>query len=133
MDSLKVADLSIGFSQVEMRSPPDPDLLRIFDSSSIVARFNDEKSFVELVLTRGVPVAPLRKSTTIRGLMKGVHSESIYRQLEGAHDGIIDFKLEEVGEETRNLIRIRNMRDVGFDGRWHTLKVGEGLQVTLDK
>ncbi len=132
VDSLKVQDLSIGFSQSEMRSPPAPDLLRIFDSSSTVARFNDEKSFVELILTRGIPVASLRTATTIRGLMRGLHSEWVYKQLEAGSDSVIDFKLEE-GEVTKNLIRIRIMREVGFDSRWHPIQIGKNFEVTLNK
>ena len=34
-------------------------------------------------------------------------------------DGVIDFKLEEVGKEVRNLTMIRSMRNVGYDGKWH--------------
>ncbi len=133
LDSLKVQDLSLGFSQVEMRGPVSPDLLRIFDNVSIEARFNEEKNLVEFLLSRGIPVAPLRSTTTIRGIMNGVHSESVYRQLEGASDGVIDFKLEETGEEVRNLMRARVMRNVHFDSRWHQLKVGKNFEVTVEK
>jgi KaiC/GvpD/RAD55 family RecA-like ATPase len=52
--------------------------------------------------------------------------------LEAAVDGIIDFKLEEVGEETINLMRLRSMRNVGFDSRWHRLRVKENFEVTLE-
>ncbi len=133
VDSLKVADLSIWFAKHMMRLPPDPQLLRLFDNISIVARFNDEKSTIEFLLTRVIPVASLQKATTIRGLMKRVHSEWAYMQLEGANDGIIDFKLEEVGEETKNLIRIRNMRNAGFNSRWSRLGIGKNFEVTLEK
>ncbi len=44
LESLKVADLSIWFAKEIMRQPPDPNLLRVFDSISSLARFNDEKS-----------------------------------------------------------------------------------------
>jgi len=36
------------------------------------------------------------------GAVKGVYSEYVYKSLEATVDGIIDFKLEESGEETRN-------------------------------
>ncbi len=40
-------------------------------------------------------------------------------------------KVEEAGEEVSNLVRIRNMRDVGFDSRWHRLSIDENLNITL--
>jgi KaiC/GvpD/RAD55 family RecA-like ATPase len=133
IDSLKVHDLSLGFLQVEMRAPVSPDLLRFFDNVSVEARFNEEKSFVEFLLARAIPVAPLRQTTTIRGMMKGVHSESAYRQLEGASDGVIDIAVEEKEEEVRSRMGLRVMRNAHFSSRWHALKVSENFEITLDK
>ncbi len=133
LESLKISDLSIWYSKEMMRLAPDPNLLRIFDNISTLARFNDDKSWIEFALTRAIPAASLQKSTTIRGLMRGVHSEWVYMQLEGAHDGIIDFRLDETGEETINSVRIRTMRNVGFDSRWHPLKIGENFEIGLDQ
>jgi KaiC/GvpD/RAD55 family RecA-like ATPase len=65
--------------------------------------------------------------------MKGVHSDWAYKQLEGAHDGVIDVRVEEMSGQWRNLISIKTLRDVGFDGQWHQLKVGENLEVSLEK
>jgi KaiC/GvpD/RAD55 family RecA-like ATPase len=53
--------------------------------------------------------------------------------LEDAADGVIDFKLEDVDEETRDAFRIRSMRNVAFDRRWHVLKIGENLEVSVEK
>ncbi len=132
-DSMKVADLSIVFLKGVMKAEPRPDLLRIVDNGSILARYNDEKAFVEFVATRALPSASLMKSTMIGGFVRGLHSDWVYKNLEAAMDGVIDFKLEESGEETRNLIRIRSMRNVGFDSRWYPLKIGENFAITLDK
>lgn len=63
----------------------------------------------------------------------GYHSDWVYKAVEAAVDGIIDFKLDDSGEEPQNLMRIRSMRNVGYDGKWHGLKVGENLEVTLEK
>jgi len=60
---------------------------------------------------------------------------SAYRQLEGAVDGITDFKLETSemeGEEARSLMRIRLMKKVRFDGRWHPSKMNDNFEVTLE-
>jgi hypothetical protein len=53
--------------------------------------------------------------------------------MEAASEGIIDFKLDEATDPPMNLMRIRSLRDVGFDGRWHQLKIGTNLEVTLEK
>jgi KaiC/GvpD/RAD55 family RecA-like ATPase len=133
-DSLKIAELSIQFSRETMRQPPQPEWLRVVDNEpSTLVRFNDEKSVVEFLLTRHFPSHGLRRTTAVFGLLKGVHSTSMYEQLEAASEGIIDFKLEEEGKSTRDLIRIRNMRNVHFDREWHELKIGDNFEVTLEK
>jgi len=81
------------------------------DNISMLARFNDEKSWVEFILTRILPGHRVRKSTGIVGCAKGIHSGWVYEQLEAAVDGIVDFKLEEVGGEMMNFMRIRSMRE----------------------
>ncbi len=133
IDSLKVADMSIMFAKTILVGPPVPDRLRLGDNSSVLARFNDEKSLVELLHSRVIPSAAKMKSTLIIGMMKGVHSDWYYKQAEGISDGIIDLKLDDTGEEPRNFMRIRAMRNVGFDGRWHRLKIGDNFEVTLEK
>jgi len=64
--------------------------------------------------------------------MKGIHSEWVYRLMEGAVDGVVDLKLDESEEENRNIIRLKRMRNVGFDSRWHKLQLGKSSQVTLE-
>ena len=131
-DSLKVADLSIQFSRVEMRRSM-PGALYISDNTSVPARFNDERVYVEYVLTRVIPSYAMNQSIGLRGLLKGVHSEWVYKQLEAAHAGNIDFTVEQVGGDWKNFITVRSMRDVGHDSRPHPLKVDENLQVTFEK
>jgi KaiC/GvpD/RAD55 family RecA-like ATPase len=118
-ESVMVADLSIGFLD---RTRRDVDRIRVVDDWSAYARFNEDKSWVEFMLTRAIPSGPLWQSTAIVGLMNGVHSEWVYRRLEGACDALIDFKLEEEGKSARDLIRIRSMRNVHFDREWHQLE-----------
>ena len=137
IDSLKVADQSIQFRLTEddLKNPEDaewPESLRIVDNFSTLARFNDEKSWIEFMLTRVYPIASVRKSTLIFGIMKGVHSEWAYKQLEGSADGIIEFRLEEL-ERARDVVQIRTMRNVHFNRDLHELKIGENFEVTLEK
>ncbi len=141
--SLKVADLSIQMSRLFI--PADgspfpgtgyrlgPVVLRIGDDQSVLLRFNDEKSYIDYWRTREIPVARSRKSTQIVAAVKGVHSEYVYKSLEASVDGIIEFKLEQEGKTTRDLMQIRSMRNVHFDREWHELKIGDNFEVTLEK
>lgn len=132
-ESLKVSELSINLAKGWMRAPPAPDRIIIVDNFSILDRFNDEKSWVEFTLGRAIPGGQARKITIIRGLMEGVHSPWAYKQMEAGHDGIIDFRLDESGEETRNLVRIRNLRNAAFDSRWHKLNLSNNFEFTVSK
>jgi KaiC/GvpD/RAD55 family RecA-like ATPase len=132
-DSLKAMDLSLRTAKEDMQEAPQPEWLRVIENSSTWYRFNDEKVMMEVEMTRFIPSFRLRKSTAIRGIMKGVHSTWVYEQLEGAHDGIVDFKLDETSDPPQNFMRIRSLRNVHFDGRWHALKVAENFEITLEK
>ncbi len=129
--SLKAGDLSITYSREVMRAGPVPELLTIVDTVSTLARFNDDRAWVEFLLARGIPSASLTKSTTIAGIINGLHSDSVYKQLEAAVDGVIDMKLDDASDPPRNLIRIRSMRNVRFDGRWREITYGKNLDITL--
>ncbi len=132
-DSLKVTDLSIRWAKQLKDASERPDLLRMGVNTSELSRFNDERSWVDLSLTRVFVRSRLMKSTHIAGLIRGYHSDWAHKTLESAVDGVVDFKLDESMDPPRNLIRIRNMRNVGFDGRWQRLKVSENFAVTLEK
>jgi KaiC/GvpD/RAD55 family RecA-like ATPase len=132
-ESLKVADMSLWIAKDAMDDAPTPEFLVISDNSSVLDRFNDEKNWIELYLTRPIPMGRSRQLTQLMGFMSGIHSSWAYKQLEAAIDGIIDFRLDDTGEEPKNLIRVRAMRNVGFDGRWHQLKTDDRFEVTLEK
>lgn len=136
--SLKVADLSIDWAKGEKDisvwfEQAGPTFLRILDNVSCLARFNDEKAWVEFVITRLIPRATKWNQVTIIGLMRGLHSDWVYKNLEGTVDGVIDFRLEEASGETQDLMRIRSMRSVGFDRKWHQLSIAANSEVTLGK
>ncbi|MFI5450394.1 MAG: RAD55 family ATPase [Candidatus Bathyarchaeia archaeon] len=132
VESLKVADLSIYIGREAMGDSPAPEFLVIADNNSILDRFNAEKNWVEMFLTRPIPMGKTRQITQLIAFMAGVHSTWAYKQLEAAVDGIVDFKVEDVNGERRTFIGIRNMRNVSFDSRWHPLRIGENFEVTLD-
>jgi KaiC/GvpD/RAD55 family RecA-like ATPase len=134
VDSLKVADLSIWMGKEVTHEPPAPEFLIIDDNTSILDRFNEEKNWIELTLSRVFPMAKRRHITQLTSILAGgVHSPWAYKQLEAAADGVVDFKLEDRNNEAVNLIRIRSMRKVGFDSKWRVLRMGENFEVTLEK
>jgi len=131
--SLKVADLSINVSrQIKESAELLRKFLGICDDLSFMTRFNDERSWVEWMLTRNLP-GGRRMALSIDAVIKGVHSPSAYNQLEAAYDGIIDFKVEEIGSKTVDLMRIRSMRNARFERNWHHLNIGASLEITLEK
>jgi len=133
---MKAADLSIAIAQQELKpamaGEAYPEYLRIWDNCSVMARFNEDKAWVEFLITRIFPGAFHSKSTLIVGVVRGIHNDWVYRQLEDAADGVIDFKIEDISE-TKDVFRIRSMRNVSFDRRWHQLKIGENLRISLEK
>ena len=135
--TLKASELSIAIAQEELKpamaGETYPEYLRIWDNCSVMARFNEDKAWVEFLVTRVFPTAFHSKSTLIVGVIRGVHSDWVYKQLEDAADGVFDFKIEDVGEETSDVFRIKSMRNVSFDRRWHRLKIGDNLEVSLEK
>ena len=136
-DSLKVADMSIGWMKEAKelaQSAPSPGELTIVDDISSLDRFNEEKVWVEFILTRIIARNPVRRDPRIStiGLVRGLHSERVYKRLEAAFDGVIDFRLDDLGDEPKNLLRVRSIRNVGFDGRWHPLKTTDNFEVALE-
>lgn len=132
VDSLKVQDLSIIFGRLMKRQlgGPAANVLAIMDNYSSIARFNDERAWVEFMLTRNVP-SGRSIGCVIDAIIRELHSEWVYKNLEAAYDGVVDFRLEETGEGTRSLIRIRSMRNIHFDRRWHELNADQSFDVTL--
>jgi KaiC/GvpD/RAD55 family RecA-like ATPase len=138
IDSLKVADQSIQFRLTEddLDTTAESEWfesIRIADNFSTLARFNDEKAWIEFMLTRVLPIAPVKKSTLIFGIMKGVHSEWAYKQLEGASDGIIEFRVNESGGVPKDVVQIKTMRNVHYNREVTELKVQENFEVTLKR
>ncbi len=127
--SLKVNDITIWFAKDSMQGPPDPNEIVIADNQSVLARFNDERIWIEFHLTRTIPGLRTQKITAVRGVLRDIHSSWVYKQLEGAVDGVIDCKLDETSEAPRDLMRIRMLRNASFERRWRPLVLDENLKV----
>lgn len=132
-ESLKAADVSLWIAREAMVESSAPEFIAIAENASVLDRFNDEKNWVELYLTRPIPMGKSRQITQFIGFIDGIHSSWAYKQLEAAVDGIVDFRVEEVGGEARDVMRIRMVRRGGFDRRWHGLTIGENSEVVLQK
>jgi KaiC/GvpD/RAD55 family RecA-like ATPase len=128
--TLKVSELSIEWLNY-LTGPPTPDLLRIVDTVSTLSRYNEDRAWIEFCITRSLARSPIVKATWLAGITKGLHEPWVYKQLESAHDGIIDFELDTSGVEPRNMMRIRSLRNAQFDGRWHELKIEDNMRVAL--
>ncbi len=132
-DSLKVHDLSLVVAKETLAGPPIPNVLRVADNVSVGTRFNDERAWFELGLTRALPATYARKSTFVIGVTTGVHTDWAYETEESAVDAILDLKLDGSVNPARNVFRIRKFRDVSFDGRWYPLKLDENFRVIVEK
>ncbi len=132
-ESLRVADLSLWIAREAVVESAAPEFLVIADNGSVLDRFNDERNWVEMYLTRPIPMAKSRQIPQLIGFMSGIHSNWTYKQLAAAVDGIIDFKVEEAGGEARDLMRIRSLRKGEFDRRWHELTMSESSEVIFRK
>lgn len=130
--SLKVHDLSVEWAREAHlnESEPEANLLRIWDNLSTLGRFNEEKNWVEFILSRELLFGVSVGATTFHGIVNGVHERWVYKRLEDAHDGIIELKVGDGGQE---LVRVRNMREAGFDRKWRELIITPNFEVSLGK
>ncbi len=137
--SLKVADLSVEWLKTTKHGPKPYDIVDYWPSGSLVIaesvssilRFNDEKTFVELMESRVSPDERKRKHVTIHGLVRGVHSGWLYKRMESFSDGVVDIRVMERGDEAKNLLRIRSLKGQRHDSRWHEIDVGPNGEATV--
>jgi len=142
--SLKIAELSVLWLKDKKRSLESseffenwsPGALNIMESISQMLRFNEEKPYLEWLISRDHPSVRRAKRISFDGVLRGVHTESFYRQLEGDHDGVIDLRVMERDEEAKNFLRVRSVKGQPHDSRWHEIQIkrnGEAALVTLEK
>jgi hypothetical protein len=58
-----------------MADSPAPEFLIIQDNVSTLDRFNAERSWVEMYLTRPIPMSKERQMTNLHGIIEGIHSD----------------------------------------------------------
>ena len=146
--SLSVADFSIAQSKAQKELsegraepfksirpgrdlPMVPGWLLIMDSLSVMLRFNEERPFLEWLETREHRGARRDSRINFEGFVRGLHSESFYKRIEAACDGIIDVKVLEEKEGLKNLLRLRALKGQPHDNRWHEVEIKPNGEATL--
>ena len=135
IESLKLSDWSISYSQAIKAGIPEADKrwLHIDDDSTVGTKYNSENAIIEFVRTRGLPINRTTETIALQALLKGVASDAFYRQREALSNGIIELKTEETERGIEQKLRVRAMHGKRFDSRWHTLKLLDNGEVTLER
>lgn len=136
--SLKVADLSPYFLKrakegSEVYEKQRAGDLVLMESCSSQMRFNEEKAYVEWMETRVNPQERRWKNIVFQGLVRGVHSDWVYRRMEADWDGVIDIRVKDEGGEARSYLRVRSLKGQPYDGRWHEMEIKPNGEATLAK
>jgi len=136
--SLRVADFSViqlkgRKSLFGERENWPPGWLLVSDSLSVLTRFNEDRPFLEWLETRENPSARLQKRINLEAFARDIHSESFYKRVEAASDGIIDIRVIEQDGVPKNFLRLRSLKGQPHDTRWHEIQMkrnGEAALVT---
>ncbi len=136
--SLKIADLSVDFlkrlkgkTELTKWSSQQHGVLTIAESFSSLLRFNDEKVFLEWMEGRNLPLQRQLGRINLLAIARRLHSESFYARMENASDGVVDIKIIEVGDETKNFLRVRSLKGHPHDTRWHEIEIKPNGEATL--
>ena len=131
--SLRVSDWSISIAQVIKSGMPEEDKrwLHIDDDCSVLNKYNSETAIIEFNRTLGIPLSRIEESVQLNAVLKGIASDSFYKQMESLCGGIVDFKSEESEGKIENYVRVRAMVGRKFDSRWHRLQLHENGEVAL--
>ena len=139
MRSLKVADLSVqwlkdmkqGFEPSGVFETWPPGSLTVAESMSPALRFNEEKPYLEWRISRDNPNLRKARRISLAGVVRGVHTESFYKQLESDVDGVIDLRVMERNEEWKNFLCIRSLKGQLHDARWHEIQIKRNGEATF--
>jgi adenylate cyclase len=120
-----VAEPQRGLHEVDSRR------LHVDDDTSILLHFNDEKKFIDHFRMHTLPFARIHQMAAVHSVVKGVFSETFYKQFESFCDGVLDFRAEEKGTSIEHSMRVRLMRGKQHDSAWQRLRLLDGGKVAL--
>ena len=137
--SLKVSDLGVhwlkaskqGWDAEDVAEAWPAGVLGIFESNSELLRFNEESQFVEFLQSRVLPNERRAKRIGLAGLVRGIHSETLYRRVESATDGVIEVVVSERDDEAQDLLRVKSLKGQPRDARWHRIRVKPNGEASL--
>ena len=107
------------------------DVLALADSLSPFLRFNDEKAFLEWIETRNLPLNRKVGRVLVDGISRRIHSDFFYARLEAAFDAVVEVRVIDRGEEVKNLLRVRAVKGLPHDSRWHEIDVKPNGEANL--
>lgn len=131
--SLKISDWSLAEGQALKAGIPEKNKnwLHIDENLGVLLQYNQEKPVIDWARTRLIPGARAAKVIDFHSFLKGVASDSFYKQFESLCDGIIEFKTEEKGSGIEHLLRVRALRGKKCDTKWHKLELLDNGEVTM--
>ncbi len=135
--SLKVSDWSVHFLKMVKEGLKDVGddwplgALAIADSISPALRFNDEKPYLEWLENRVNPWQRRSMGVTFQGVVSGLHSELFYKRMENTADGVMDVKVMEREDQTKNYLRIRGFKGQRYDSSWHEIDIKSNGEAIL--
>ena len=129
LPSLNVADLSIisskALDQWALGS------VRLFENVSEIAEASEEKTFLKFYRT-WISRLVTSGRIVIDGLVRGIHSESLYNSVMTTADVVFELRTEEIDDRLETVLRARSFKGGPVDTSKHILRVDENLFVSLE-
>jgi class 3 adenylate cyclase len=131
--SMKIEDWDIGTVKDIREETSEVDRLRLHidDNTSRLIEYNDEKAFLDHWRTLSLPYVRKFELAALHSVVRGLYSDSFYKQFESFCDGIIDFKSNEDSGKINHYMRIRVMRGKNYDSKWRLLQLMDNGGVRL--
>jgi len=143
--SLSVADFSVvqskGHKEIALGRPgpldtkefnsTQPGWLMVADSFSVLLRFNEERPFLEWLETREHRAMRRDTRVNLEAFVRGLHTESFYKRVEAACDGVVDVRVLEQDGVLRNVLRLRALKGQPHDNRWHEIEIKPNGEAVL--
>jgi KaiC/GvpD/RAD55 family RecA-like ATPase len=126
--SFNPGDVSI--ASEEAASLWDPGLTYVFENMSEVVAATDEQTFLKFYQRWTARLVSLGR-VTIEGFVRGVHSESFVNSLVAGAHCVIELRVEEIGNELVDTLRVRTFRGRRADTRRHVVRFDDTLRPSL--